>query len=339
VKSPNPENAEALSRAVALADTTGSDLVLATDPDCDRMGCAVRNRAGGMELLTGNQIGALLTDYRLAKYKELGWIPREGSARAAIINTFVTTRLQDAIGRGHGVKVINTLTGFKWIAAKMRGYEDQLRAAMGPGFDYDATPFAERAKLLRQHSTFYVFGTEESYGYLPNDSVRDKDGNSACLMFAEVCAWVKARGLTVPEYLDEIFLRYGFYLEGVINIYYEGASGNAKIKRILETYRANPPKAFGDVAVAKFQDFGREDIRDADGELIPKQDLYVVTLANGYSFAARGSGTEPKMKFYLFANEQVASAAELPAVKARVRATLDRLNKLIEADAKARAES
>ncbi|MBL9199530.1 MAG: phospho-sugar mutase [Opitutaceae bacterium] len=339
VKSPNPENAEALARAVALAEREGADVVLATDPDCDRMGCAVRNRAGRLELLTGNQIGALLTDYRLTKYKERGWIPREGSARAAIVNTFVTTRLQDAIGRGHGVKVINTLTGFKWIAAKMRGYEEQLSRAMGAGFDYDGTPFEQRAKLLQQHSTFYVFGTEESYGYLPNDYVRDKDGNSACLMFAEVCAWVKSRGLTVPEYLDEIFLRYGFYLEGVINIYYEGASGNAKIKRILETYRANPPKAFGDVAVAKFQDFGREDVRDADGELIPKQDLYVVTLANGYSFAARGSGTEPKMKFYLFANEKVASAGELPAVKARVRATLDRLNKLIEADAKSRAET
>jgi phosphoglucomutase len=210
---------------------------------------------------------------------------------------------------------------------------------MGPGFDYEATPFEQRAKLLQQHSTFYVFGTEESYGYLPNDYLRDKDGNSACLMFAELSAWVKGRGLTIPEYLDEIYLRYGFYLEGVINLYYEGASGNAKIKRILETYRSNPPTAFGDVAVAKFQDFGRERIVDADGEVIPSQDLYLVTLANGYSFAARGSGTEPKMKFYLFANEQVANAAELPAVKTRVRATLDRLNQLIEADAKARAES
>ena len=339
VKSPNPENAAALARAVALAEREGADVVLATDPDADRMGCAVRDRAGKMELLTGNQIGALLAEYRLTKYKELGWIPREGSPHAAIVKTFVTTQLQDAIGRGHGVKVINTLTGFKWIAAKMRGYEDRLVQAMGAGFDYEATPFAERARLLQQHSTFYVFGTEESYGYLPNDYLRDKDGNSACLMFAELCAWVKGRGLTVPEYLDEIFLRYGFYLEGVINIYYEGASGSTKIKRILETYRADPPKAFGDVKVAQFQDFGREDIRDADGELIPKQDLYLVTLANGYSFAARGSGTEPKMKFYLFANEKVASAAELPAVKARVRATLEALNKLIEADAKARAEA
>lgn len=338
VKSPNPENAEALAMAVALADRENCDLVLATDPDCDRMGCAVRNRAGKMELLTGNQIGALMADYRLQKYKDLGWIPQEGSARAAIIKTFVTTQLQDAIGRGHGVKVVNTLTGFKWIAAKMRGYEQQLCAAMGPNFDYEATPFPERAKLLMKHSTFYAFGCEESYGYLPNDYVRDKDGNAGCLMFAELCAWVKSRGLTVPEYLDEIFLRYGFYLEGVINIYYEGASGNAKIKRILETYRAKPPTAFGDVRVTKFEDFGRQDIRDADGELIPKQDLYFVTLSNGYSYAARGSGTEPKMKFYLFAHEPVENAGELPAVKARVKSTLDGLIKLIETDAKARAE-
>src|SRR5581483_4532993 len=220
---------------------------------------------------------------------------------------------------------------------KIRAYEEKLRAAMGPGFDYDATPFEQRAKLLQQHSTFYAFGTEESYGYLPNDFVRDKDGNSACLMFAELCAWVKSRGLTVPEYLDEIFLRCGFYLEGVINIYYEGASGNAKIKRILETYRAQPPKAFGDVRVTQFQDFGREKILDADGDVVPAQDLYVVTLSNGYSFAARGSGTEPKLKFYLFANEKISRPDELAAGKARVRSTLDALSKAIEADARARA--
>jgi phosphoglucomutase len=338
VKSPNPEGAEALARGVALARANGADVVLATDPDCDRMGCAVRNRAGDLELLTGNQIGALLTEYRLVKYKELGLLPAAGTSRAATIKTFVTTRLQDAIGEGHGVKVINTLTGFKWIAAKLRRYEDQLRRALGPGFDYEAADLPTRARLLQEHSTFYVFGTEESYGYLPNDYVRDKDGNSACLMFAELCAWVKARGLTVPEYLDELFLRYGFYLEGVINLYYEGASGNARIRRILESYRSRPPTAFGDVPVTRFQDFGRERIVDADGEVIPAQDLYVVTLGNGYSFAARGSGTEPKMKFYLFAQERVAAAADLPATKARVRATLDELSRRIEADARARAE-
>jgi phosphoglucomutase len=338
VKSPNPENAEALALGVALAEKQGIDVVMATDPDADRVGVAVRNKAGRMELLTGNQVGALLADYRIGKYKELGWIPKEGTESACLIKTYVTTPLQDAIGKGHGVRVINTLTGFKWIAAKMRGYEEKLTKAMGHGFNYDATPFRDRATLLQKHSSFYLFGTEESYGYLPNDSVRDKDGNSACLMFAEVCAWVKSRGLTVTEYLDEIYLRYGFFLEGVINIYYEGASGAAKIKRILDTYRANPPTAFGDTKVTRFQDFGREKFFDADGEQIPAQDLYIVTLANGYSFAARGSGTEPKMKFYLFASGPVQSAADLPAAKAQTKATLDALKALIEADARKRAE-
>ena len=342
VKSPNPENAEALSLAVKLAEKDGLDVVLATDPDCDRMGVAVRNGTGEMELLTGNQIGALLAEYRLTKLKELGVIPAAGSESVAIIKTFVTTQLQDAVGRGHGVKVINTLTGFKWIAAKIKGYEDQLKGALlakqGIALDYDATPFETRAKLLQQHSTFYAFGCEESYGYLPNDYVRDKDGNAACLMFAELCAAVKAQGKTVIEYLDEVYLKYGFYLEGVVNIYYEGASGAAKIKRILETYRSEPPTAFGDLTVTQFQDFGVTVFKDADGEAIPKQDLYIVTLSNGYSFAARGSGTEPKMKFYVFAGAKVGGAAELATVKTQVKAELERVKTLIEADAQKRAE-
>ncbi|HVU17461.1 MAG TPA: phospho-sugar mutase [Candidatus Didemnitutus sp.] len=338
VKSPNPENAEALTLAVALAQKGGHDVVMATDPDADRMGVAVRNREGKLELLTGNQVGALLADYRITKYKERGWIPREGTKNACLIKTFVTTPLQDALGAAHGVKVINTLTGFKWIAAKLRDYEEKLCAAMGPAFNYDATPFEQRAALLQKHSTFYLFGTEESYGYLPNDFLRDKDGPAACLMFAELCAWVKSRGKTVPEYLDELYLRCGFFLEGVINIYYEGASGAAKIKRILDTYRSDHPKAFGEVKVTRFQDFGREEFHDADGDRIPAQDLYIVTLANGYSFAARGSGTEPKMKFYLFARESVKNAADLAPAKSKARGTLDHLKQLIEADARKRAE-
>ncbi len=338
VKSPNPENAEALAEGVALAGRLHADVVMATDPDADRMGVAVRNRDGGMELLTGNQIGALLAEYRLSQFKASGLIPAAGSDRVCLIKTFVTTRLQDAIGHGHGVKVINTLTGFKWIAAKLRAYEEQMLARLPAGSDPAAATFAERARWLQEHATFYAFGTEESYGYLANDYIRDKDGNSACLMFAELCAAVKARGLTVPEYLDQLYLKYGFYLEGVINLYYEGASGSAKIKRILETYRASPPAAFGAVKVARFEDFGRQDIRDADGELIPKQDLYFVTLDNGYTFAARGSGTEPKMKFYVFASATVRTAGELPGVKAATRRTLDEVCALIEADARRRAE-
>jgi phosphoglucomutase len=342
VKSPNPENAEALALAVQMAEKNALDVVLATDPDCDRMGCAVRSADGRMHLLTGNQIGALLADYRLTKYKELGWIPPEGSERVAMIKTFVTTPLQDAIGRAHGVKVINTLTGFKWIAAKMRGYEEALKRALrdqeGVALDYDATTFAARARLLRQHSTFYAFGTEESYGYLPNDYVRDKDGNAACLMFAELCAWVKGRRETVLDRLDALYRQHGYFVEGTINLYYEGASGAAKIKRILDTYRSNPPKTFGDVAVTKFEDFGRQTLHDADGAEIPKQDLYFVTLGNGYTFAARGSGTEPKMKFYVFAHAPVAADADLRQVKHAVEAELSRVKALIEADAQRRAE-
>jgi phosphoglucomutase len=342
VKSPNPENAEALALAIALAEKNGAELVMATDPDADRMGAAVRSREGKLVLLTGNQIGALLADYRLTRNKELGRIPAKGSSHVALIKTFVTTPLQDAIGQAHGVKVINTLTGFKWIAAKLHGYEEQLKGALlsqeGLALDYDALSLATRARLHGERGTFYVVGCEESYGYLPNDFVRDKDGNAACLMFAELCAWVKNRGLTVPEYLDELYVRHGYFLEGVINIYYEGATGAAKIRRILETYRTDPPRAFGDVPVAKFQDFGRQTIHDADGEEIPKQDLYFVTLGNGYSYAGRGSGTEPKMKFYIFARSAVAGAAELPGVKEKVKAELERMKAFIEADAKARAE-
>jgi len=341
VKSPNPENAEALALGIALAEARGADAVMATDPDCDRMGVAVRNRAGRMELLTGNQIGALLAEYRLSKYKALGLIPAEGSDRVCLIKTFVTTGLQDAICTAHGVKVVNTLTGFKWISAKLRTYEDRLRRALaeqGHGaVDLDAIDFAERVRLLQAHSSFVAFAGEESYGYMPNDLIRDKDGNTACLMFAELCAALKTRGLTAGEALDDLYLRHGFFLEGTINMHYEGASGKAKIDRILASYRESPPTRFGELRVTQFDDFGRQDFRDADGELIPKQDLYFVTLSNGYRFAARGSGTEPKMKFYLFANERVGSAADLPRVKAETRAALDALAEKIEADARTRA--
>jgi phosphoglucomutase len=224
---------------VALANAKGLDVVLATDPDCDRMGCAVRNRAGKMELLTGNQTGALLRttgspSTRSSAGSGGGHARTPPSSRPSSPRR---CRTPSGAARREGHQHAHRLQVDRRQDARLRGAAES--GAPGPGFDYDATPFRRRAaKLLQQHSTFYVFGTEESYGYLPNDFVRDKDGNAACLMFAELCAWVKSRGLTVPEYLDEIYLKYGFFLEGVINIYYEGASGAAKIKRILDTYRA-----------------------------------------------------------------------------------------------------
>lgn len=342
VKSPNPENAPTLAMAVELAKKTKADVVLATDPDCDRMGVAVRNDKGEMELLTGNQIGALLAEYRISAMKKLGVIPKKGTKRAALIKTFVTSQLQDAIGHAHGLKVINTLTGFKWIGAKLARYEAEMKAKLfeveGVALDYDATSPEIRAELLLEYSTFYVFGGEESYGYLATDTVRDKDGNAACLMFCELAAAAKKAGKSITQYLDGIYLKFGFYTETVGNIYYEGAAGAAKIAKILASYRQSPPKAFGKVKVTKFRDFGREKIKDADGELIPAQDLYIVTLANGFNYAVRGSGTEPKIKFYLFGQAKVKNAKVLAEVKAATKAALEELRQQVEADAARRAE-
>ncbi|MDX2109225.1 MAG: phospho-sugar mutase [Verrucomicrobiota bacterium] len=342
VKSPNPENAEALTLALAKAREIGADFVVATDPDCDRMGVAVRDNSGDLVLLTGNQIGALLADFRITRLKELGQLPSRGSTRAAMIKTFVTTPLQDAIGKYHGIKVINTLTGFKFIADKILEWETllqkELLAQEGIAIDYSATTAAKRAELLLKYSTWFLFGTEESYGYLASDRVRDKDGNAAVLLFTEFVATLKLQGKTVIDALDGLYIKHGFYLEGVINIYYEGASGAAKIKRILESYRATPPKKIGEYDVVRFDDFGVKDFYDADGKQVPKQDLYIVELDNGYTYAVRGSGTEPKIKFYIFANEDVPEPAALPQIKTLTIKTLDALKLAVDADARARAE-
>lgn len=343
VKSPNPENSEALAMATALAEKNGYDLLMATDPDADRMGVAVRDGEGKMQLMTGNQIGSVMAEYRISKLKELGWIPQEGGKNCALVKTFVTSPLQDTIAANHGIKVINTLTGFKWIGEKLGIYQkeavDKEEAATGAKVDYDSLGLKERSELLQKHSTYYVFGGEESYGYLPNDTVRDKDANAACALFCEIAASLKAQGKTVLEYLDYVYLTHGYFLEGLGQLVYEGAAGAAKIARILETYRASPPESFLGSAVSKFTDFGVSDVYDDDGKEIPKQDLYFVELENGYRFAVRGSGTEPKIKFYLFGKEDVAGADQLDAAKAKARETLDELKEAILSDARERAES
>lgn len=338
VKSPNPENSEALSLATALAESKGCDILMATDPDGDRMGVAVKGSDGKMVLLTGNQIGSIMAEYRISKLKEVGWIPQGGGQNCALVKTFVTSPLQDAIASNHGIKVVNTLTGFKWIGEKLRIYQDEA-CEKGGVSDYDALSLKERAELLQAHSTFYVFGGEESYGYLPNDTVRDKDANAACALFCEIAASLKAKGSSMLDYLDAIYLKNGYFLEGLGQLVYEGAAGAAKIARILETYRSTPPTGFMGSSVAKLTDFGVEDVFDSDGKEIPKQDLYFVELENGYRYAVRGSGTEPKIKFYIFAKGDVASAEELEATKGKTRASLEELKEAILADAGQRAES
>ena len=341
VKSPNPENAEALAMAIEQAKRGGADLVVATDPDGDRMGVAVPSPDGEMVLLTGNMIGSLLAEFRINQLEKAGILTPENSGNAALVKTFVTTPLQEKIGTGHGLRVVDTLTGFKWIGAKLRKYQNTLEKKLlesdGTALDYDHTDYRRRARLLLEHSTFYVFGGEESYGYLANDLVRDKDANAAVLMFCELLAALAEEGKTVLEFLDDLYLRYGCHLEQLGNVYYEGAAGAAKIARILESYRSAPPTGINGTAVAEFTDFGTDTIRDADGDEVPAQDFYFVRLADGNSYAVRGSGTEPKIKFYVFGNRAVGSPAELPAVKEALAADLRTLRQMIEADAAARA--
>lgn len=338
VKSPNPENSEALALATKLAEANDCDILMATDPDADRMGVAVKGPDGKMTLLTGNQIGSIMAEYRISKLKEMGWIPQEGGNNCALVKTFVTSPLQDTIATNHGIKVVNTLTGFKWIGEKLGIYQAEA-CEKGGVSDYDSLSLKERAELLQKHSTYYVFGGEESYGYLPNDTVRDKDANAACALFCEIAASLKLQGRSMLEYLDDIYLKNGYFLEGLGQLVYEGAAGAAKIARILETYRSTPPTEFLGGKVAKFTDFGVEDVTDPDGKSVPKQDLYFVELESGYRYAVRGSGTEPKIKFYLFGKEDVSDAASLPAMKEKTKATLEELKSAILADAEKRAES
>jgi len=341
VKSPNPENAEALSMAIEKAKSIDADVVMATDPDCDRMGVAVRDGNGDMQLLTGNMIGSVLAEYRISKMKEIGLLPPGGTQNAAMVKTFVTTPLQDAIGKGHGLKVINTLTGFKWIGEKIRIYEETLQEKLLEEecfrIDYDNTPYTKRADLLKKHSTFYVFGGEESYGYLGSDAVRDKDANSAVVMFCELAAELKNQGKTFLDYLDAIYLKYGFYLEQLGTLVYEGAAGAQKIKNILKSYRDDAPKSINGIAIKEVKDFGTTEIFDDDGKKIPAQDFFFLTFENGYQFAVRGSGTEPKIKFYVFGREDVADQAALAATKEKTRETLTSLKEAILKDADERS--
>ena len=343
VKSPNPENAEALAMAIAKANETDTDIVIATDPDADRMGVAVRDPAGEMILLTGNQIGTLLAEYRISTLKDAEILPDDGSENAVLIKTFVTSPMQEAVATWHGLKTINTLTGFKWLGEKLAGYEAEMKAKLfekeGIAVDYDACDIWTKADLMLDYSTYFVFGGEESYGYLASDKLRDKDANAAVVMFCELAAYLKAQEMTFPDYLDSLYLQHGYYEEKTINIYFEGAAGSQKIKNILESYRSDPPKAFGDVTVSGFTDFGKDEIIDADGKRIAPQDFYFLELSNGYSFAVRGSGTEPKIKFYVFGRSEVTDLEELAKVKLAAGKVMEKTLAAIDAEARHRAEA
>ena len=339
VKSPNPENAEALQMGIDQAEASGADLVIGTDPDCDRMGVVVRNRDGKMNLLTGNQIGSLMAYYRLLKFTEQGIINESNRDRAIVVKTFVTTELQTAIANSFNVGIVNTLTGFKYIGAKLRKYETAIPGNLRA--DYRSLSDEESRDLRLNHSKFFVFGGEESYGYLGADFLRDKDGNGAAVMFAEVAAYAKSRGTTPVELLDQLYCDHGVYLEGQHAETLAGADGAAQIQKLAQSYVDSPPVEIDGANVTRVRDFANEDHIDEEGDPIPKEKMIFVDLEDGRAFAVRPSGTEPKIKYYIYyrpapGHDGLLIPAQLESARAIAQESFDSLKASIVADMRSR---
>ncbi|HEX5175729.1 MAG TPA: phospho-sugar mutase [Chthoniobacteraceae bacterium] len=335
VESPNPENAEALQLGIELAKKKHADLLIATDPDCDRMGVAVRSADGKMKLLTGNQIGSLLAYYRAKTFFDRGVLNAENASRGVIIKTFVTTDLQKAIAEKFGLRCVETLTGFKYIGAKLEKYERAVPLAAGE--DYRDLSEEETRRLRLAYSSFYIFGGEESYGYSGADFVRDKDANGASIMFCEVAAYARSLGLTIDGLLDQVYAQCGYYLEKNGSLTFEGAEGAAKIQRLLATYVSNPPHEMLGSKVTDVQNFENDVIRDVEGDEIPREKMFIFELADKTRVAVRGSGTEPKIKYYLFAQRRPSgkefTREELASIKPQVGAQLEALWTWLQEDA------
>ncbi|MDF1861996.1 MAG: phospho-sugar mutase [Verrucomicrobiales bacterium] len=339
VKSPNPENAEALQMGIDQAEASGADLVIGTDPDCDRMGVVVRDGSGKMTLITGNQIGSLMAYYRLLAFTRQGILNDENKGNAIVVKTFVTTELQTAIGAHFGVGVVNTLTGFKYIGAKLRKYENQIPADLRA--NYRDLSDEESRDLRLKHSKFFVFGGEESYGYLGSDFLRDKDGNGAVVMFAEVAAYAKSRKETVVELLDQLYCEHGVYLEGQHAETLTGADGAAQIQKLAQSYVDEPPTEMDGAGVLRIRDFANENYVDEEGDEIPKEKMVFVDLDDGRAFAVRPSGTEPKIKYYIYyrpqpGHSEVLIPEQLPSAKAIAQESFDSLKSAIVADMRKR---
>ncbi len=331
VKSPNPENGEALAMGIELAKKEKADLVVATDPDADRMGVAVRNVGGEYELITGNQIGSLLASYRIDRMRARGWIRSGEEKSCCLIKTFVTTDLQKEMAGSVGMKCVETLTGFKYIGEKLGIYEKQAggRGTMG----------AEEWRRRRmEKSTFFVFGGEESYGYSGGDFVRDKDANGAVLMLVEAAAWAKSHGRNLLEEMDEIYRKHGLYWEKLGTLEMSGAEGAKQIARAVASYQEKPPQEWGGRRVLGVQDYDRGSHYDVDGVEIPKERMLIFDLGEGFRVAVRASGTEPKMKCYFFGKRKVGTGEDLEKAKRELSMELEKLWEWTKKDAVARSK-
>ncbi len=332
VDSPNPENGPTLKMGIDLAESNGSDLVIGTDPDCDRMGVAVRNESGKMELLTGNQIGSLLLYYRIKTLFELNILNQQNRHNSVVIKTFVTTELQRSIADHYGIKVIDTLTGFKYISQKLGAYERSLPDDVYA--TYKSLSVSDARDVQLDKGTFFIFGGEESYGYLACDFTRDKDGNSAVVLFAETAAFAASKGMSLIQLLDNIYSEFGYYIEMNTNKVFEGADGAECIETLIQSYSNQPPIKCDGSEVKKIINFSEETIKDAEGDLIPKEKMLFIELDDGRRFAVRPSGTEPKIKYYFYgyASKEEIQNKNLHIIKSQTSEGLTSLWEWIQED-------
>ncbi|MDG0965524.1 MAG: phospho-sugar mutase [Opitutales bacterium] len=339
VDSPNPENPEALKRGISVAQKTKSDLVLASDPDCDRIGVAVRKSSGVYECLTGNQVAVMLAEYRLIVARRKKIITDEGPNQVAILKTFVTTPMISRIAEAFGVKCINTPTGFKWMAEKLGKYEDQaiteIKEKEGLSIDFDGTDLFARIDILTRYSTYVILSVEESYGYLPLDVVRDKDGNASALAIAELFAFLKSSKTEPLQFLDNLYKKYGYHEEKTENLYFEGAEGSKTIKTLAASYRTKKLKEVSGIAVIKSKDFLEKGYIDEDEDELSIENFLMLELENGFTIAIRPSGTEPKIKYYLFGCGEK-NALDLDDSKKQVSSKMKEISEWLVEDANKR---
>lgn len=274
VKSPNPEEHSAFEYAIRLGEKEGADLLIATDPDADRLGAAVRLPNGNYQVLTGNQLGSIMIQYILEAHKQAGTLPEN----AVVLKSIVSSELATAITAKYNTKMVDVLTGFKFIAEKIEQYEED-------------------------HSQTFMFGFEESYGYLVKSFVRDKDAIQALVLLAEVAAFYKKQGKTLYDGLQDIFNEYGYFEEKTISVTLSGIEGSEKIKALMKKFREQAPKSFADINVTQTEDFKQLTRTFSSGTVealtTPPSDVLKYFLEDGSWIAIRPSGTEPKIKFYL----------------------------------------
>ncbi|HFI0271133.1 TPA: phospho-sugar mutase [Streptococcus suis] len=285
VASPNPESQAAFALAEELGREVDADVLLATDPDADRVGVEVRQADGSYWNLSGNQIGAIIAKYILEAHKQAGTLP----ANAALAKSIVSTELVTKIAESYGATMFNVLTGFKFIAEKIQEFEEK-------------------------HNYTYMFGFEESFGYLIKPFVRDKDAIQAVLIVAEIAAYYRSRGMTLADGIDEIFKEYGYFAEKTISVTLSGKDGAEQIKAIMAKFRDNSPEQFNATDIAVFEDFALQTKTYKDGNVekltTPPSDVLKYTLADDSWFAVRPSGTEPKIKFYIATVGETLAEAE-----------------------------